>query len=384
MTQSPPTPQNSQDTDLVCSSREDRRTFVKTVAAGAAGLAVGLPASSAARMPAKSYRRIVGANEKISLGVIGLGQMARSHMRNLQRDHTERAQVTALCDVYQTNLDYAAKQTPEAATYSDYRRLLASPDVDAVVIASPDHWHPLHMIHACEAGKDVYVEKPISVSVGEGRKMVEAASRYNRVVQVGTQQRSNNIFAAAKDHIESGSIGKVAYIRSWNYGNEYPDGLGNPPDSAPPPGLDWDFWLGPAPKVPYNENRFGAIQDENNRYKRWATFRYFWDYAGGMMTDWGVHLLDIVLWTMNVSYPNTVTASGAKFLLDDYRDTPDTLQACFQFDDFLCTYENRATNQGARERLFRYGISYHGTEGTLFVNRGELIITPEGDDENKK
>ena len=366
------------------SEKASRRTFVKTVAAGSAGLAIGLNQSSAMAMPASSYRRIAGANERISLGIIGLGQMARSHMRNIKRDHAERVNIAALCDVFQTNLDYASKQAPEAQRYSDYRRLIASPDVDAVVVTSPDHWHALHMINACEAGKDVYVEKPICVSIGEGQKMIRAAKRYNRVVQVGTQQRSNDIFAAAKTAIENGKIGQVSFVRAWNYGNNFPNGIGKPKDSSPPAGLDWDFWLGPAPKVPYNENRFGAIQDENYKYKRWATFRYFWDYAGGMMTDWGVHLLDIVLWAMNEKYPNSVNASGGTFLIDDYRDTPDTLSACFQFDRFMCTYENRTTNQGPRERMYRYGISFHGTEGTLFVNRGEMLITKESDEDEKQ
>lgn len=358
---------------------ETRRRFVKKIAIGSAAIAAGVPATATAgTQTAKSYNRIVGANNRVQVGFIGMGRISRNHLNNLLHAHPGRAQVVAFCDVYQKNLDYAKLLVAEAATFQKHEDLLAMQDVDAVVVGSPDHWHALHTIHACQAGKDVYVEKPVSVSIGEGRKMVAAAKEHNRIVQVGTQQRSNEVFIAAKDLIQGGKIGDVSFVRTWNFGNRYPDGIGNPPDAAPFEGLDWDRWLGPAPLVPFNENRFGAIQNDEYTYKWFSSFRWFWDYAGGMMTDWGVHLLDIVLWVMKEQYPNSAAASGGKFLLNDNRETPDTLHATFQFDKFVCTYENRTTNSRKIEDM-GYGIAFHGTKGTLVVNRSELFVYPEGD-----
>jgi predicted dehydrogenase len=229
---------------------------------------------------------------------------------------------------------------------------------------------------ACQAGKDVYVEKPISVAVEEGKKMVEAARKYKRVVQVGTWQRSNIHFQKAVQAVQDGLIGKVSFARTWNYSNIYPEGIGDPPDSDPPPGLDWDLWLGPAPKVPFNSNRFGVGD-------RWSTFRYFYDYANGWLGDWCVHLLDIVHWAMKVDGPNVIAASGSKFYLKDNSDTPDTLQVTFEYPNFICTYENRLCN-GNSMYGHGYGIEFHGTDGTLFVDRSGFRVYPEKRQYDKK
>lgn len=345
-----------------------RRDFVKTVAVGLAGAAVGMPASS--------YARILGSNERIGIGIIGMGRQARGHLQRLLQDHAATAQVVALSDVYEPNLRWAAQRVPDAQTYTDFRRLLERPEVDAVFVVTPDHWHALNTILATEAGKDVYVEKPTAVRVSEGRQMVEAARKNNRIVQVGTQQRSSFVFQNAVDIVRSGKLGPISFVRTWNYGNEYPAGIGNPPDGAPPAGLDWEMWLGPAPRVPYNANRFGVAVDAEGNFTRWATWRYFWDYAGGMMTDWGVHLLDIVQWAMEVDYPTSVAAVGGKFYLQDNRDTPDTIVATYQYPTFVATYENRQDN-GFPMEGHGYGIMFHGTNGTLFVDRSVLKLMPE-------
>jgi predicted dehydrogenase len=243
-------------------------------------------------------------------------------------------------------------------------------DIDAVIIGTPDHWHALQTVLACEAGQDVYVEKPISVCIGEGRKMVDAARKHRRIVQVGTQQRSGRHFQQAAELVKSGRLGKVTQVRTWNFGNEAPDGIGNPPDSDPPPDLDWDLWLGPAPKRPFNPNRFGVSPE------RWSTFRWFWDYAGGMMTDWGVHWLDIVQMAMGVDAPESVAAVGGKFALRDNRETPDTLLASFQYPGFICTYENRSANAGALNGKGN-GMLFHGTDATMFLDRQGFEIVPE-------
>ena len=356
-----------------------RRNFLRTVTAGAAGMSMGPAlASHATAMDAHHYNRIIGANERVGIGLVGAGRMGRGHLNRLTGDLKDAVDVVALCDVYQKNLDFASQNASNAATYTDFRDLIGNSDVHALVVATPDHWHALPTVYGCQAGKDVYVEKPSSLTIPEGRRMVDIQKETGRIVQVGTQQRSSTVFKETVERIRSGILGPITFVRSWNYGNEYPAGFGYPPNESPPDGLDWDMWLGPAPMVPYNASRFGAIQDENYQYERWATFRYFWSYAGGMMTDWGVHLLDIVLWAMNEAYPESVNASGSKFVLEDNRDTPDTLSVTYQFPNFICTYENRTTNALPRHGE-SYGITFHGPKGTLFVNRGFMEIIPEED-----
>jgi len=353
---------------------DSRRDFIKTLTAGTAGLTLGLSASS--------YGSVLGANDRIRVGVIGIGRQGRGLLDNVLNESD--AEVVALNDVYGPNLEFAlnqvkeSEQAAEAATYADFRELLERDDVDAVVIATPDHWHAINTIMACEAGKDVYVEKPLSRYIEEGRKMVEAARQHDRVVQTGTMQRSGRIFQEAVEMVRSGDLGPISFVRTWNYGNAYPDGIGSPENERPPEGLDWDMWLGPAPERPFNINRFGVILDEEMAYQRWASFRWFWDYAGGMMTDWGVHLLDIVNWAMDEDAPQAVSAVGGKFHINDNRETPDTITATYQYPDFVCSYENRVCNGKPMDGQ-GYGIMFHGTEGTLFVDRGTLKLTPEPD-----
>ena len=343
-----------------------RRDFLKR---GAATAGAGLLMRNVPLLGQDTPANPSGPNDKIVLGFIGLGRMGQGNLKIFMK-HPD-VEVAALCDVYSTNLDSALAITEgKAKTFQDFRGLLEMKEIDAVVICSPDHWHPLQTILACEAGKDVYVEKPISVYLREGRRMVEVARKQKRVVQVGTQQRSGLHFKEAVDLIRRNHIGKVSYVRTWNYGNDFPEGIGNPPDTDPPRELNWDLWLGPARKVPFNANRFGVSPDH------WSSFRWFWDYAGGMMTDWGVHLLDIVHWAMNVDAPQSVSAQGAKLYLQDNRETPDTLQTVYQYPGFICTYENRECNRHGLNQ-HEYGISFHGTEGTLFVDRSGFEVIPE-------
>ena len=341
--------------------KSDRRNFIKSATAGAVAAGLTLRGASAST-------RILGANDRIVAGFIGTGRMGESNLRDFIKQSNVDA--AAVCDVYAPNLEKAGVLVPRAAKMTDFRRLLDRKEIDVVVVATPDHWHALPMVMACQAGKDVYVEKPISLTIYEGRRMVEAARKYNRVVQVGTQQRSGIHFQKAVDMIRSGKIGKVSFVRTWNFGNQHPNGIGNPPDSDPPKDLDWDLWLGPAPKVPFNANRFGVFPD------RWSSFRWFWDYAGGMVTDWSVHLIDIVQWAMGVDYPQTISATGGKFYLQDNRDTPDTIMVTYEYPGFVCTYENRECN-GNSINGKGYGIMFHGTDGTLFVDRGGLELIPE-------
>ncbi len=346
---------------------QTRRTFLKAAAMSAAG--AGLPAS------AMSYRRILGANDRIRLGIIGMG---RRGMRLLDQSMKEPdTEIAALSDVYAPNLERAQSAAPQAAAYKDFRRIVDNTEIDAVVIATPDHWHALPTVMACQAGKDVYVEKPTAVTIKESRAMVEAGRRHGRIVQVGVQQRSDLHFQKARDIVRSGQLGEITYVRTWIYSRTNPEGIGNPGHGTPPAGLDWDLWLGPAPEVPYNVNRFGIILDEENRYTRWATWRYFWDYGGGLMTDWGVHLLDIVLWALEAGYPESVSAAGGKFVLKDNRETPDTLHVTYRYPEFVCVFENRMMNNEGGH----HGIAFYGTEASLVVSRGGYTLTPqEGSD----
>ena len=338
-----------------------RREFNKSAALGAVSLA--LSAGPAAR-------NVLGANERVRMGLIGAGGMGQADLRDFLR--TGQVDVIAIADVYDPHLDDALSMTlGKAKGYKDFRRLLDLKDLDAVIIATPDHWHAIPMIMACEAGKDVYVEKPLSHTLEEGRKMAEAASRHNRVVQVGTQQRSGEHFQKAVELVRGGKIGKVSYAETWIHGNQFPEGIENPPDGDPPPWLDWDMWLGPAPKRPYNRNR--AIYN----------FRWFWDYSGGILTDWGTHLIDIVHWAMGVDAPKTIFATGGILLLEDNRETPDTLEVLYEYPaspvsgkEFLVRFSNRVAN-GHGPDGHGYGIQFYGTEGTLFIDRGGYTLWPE-------
>ncbi|HOE12687.1 MAG TPA: Gfo/Idh/MocA family oxidoreductase [bacterium] len=343
----------------------NRRSFMKRTTMGTAGISLTLAAGP---FPGK----VLGANDKIAVGLIGCGDQGCYDLKSMMK--TGEIVVSGLCDVSVSQREKAADLAGEYAmenpirSYKDFRELLECPKTDAVIIATPDHWHALPMVMACQAGKDVYVEKPLALTIYEGRKMVKAARKYDRVVQTGTQQRSGSHFQKAVELVRSGRIGKVSYVRTFNYDNSHPEGIGNPADCDPPADLDWDFWLGPAPKRPYNPNRcFG-------------TFRWFFDYSGGKITDWGTHLIDIVHWAMRSEWPKSASAAGGKFYLEDNRETPDTLTVTYEFDSpqgpFILEYQNRDCNSNPISG-YGYGIIFYGTDGTLFLDRGGYELVPE-------
>ena len=345
----------------------NRRDFLKRAALTTGGVSLS--------MAGLSTGNVLGANDRIRLGVIGTGRQGIDDMKSFMKHDVE---VAAVCDVYQPNLDKGQRAAQEGwmknhsnpAAYKDFRNVLDDKEIDVVLIAAPDHWHALPTVEACKAGKDVYVEKPICVAVEEGKKMVAAARANNRVVQVGLWQRSNLHFQKAVELVQSGVLGKISFVRTWNYNNQYPEGHGTFPDSDPPPGLDWDFWLGPAPKVPYNFQRFGYTDT------RWSTFRYFYDYANGWPGDWGVHLMDIVQWAMKVEGPTGIVGIGTKHLILDNTETPDTLEISWEYPNFIATYEYRECNNNS---LFKqdYGITFHGTDATMFLDRNGFAVYPE-------
>ncbi|MFN7925346.1 MAG: Gfo/Idh/MocA family oxidoreductase [Bryobacteraceae bacterium] len=335
---------------------DDRRDFLKT-------------ATTAALTTSLFTGNVKGANDRVRAAFIGMGRMGRGNLgAAMKQDNLE---VVAVCDVYKPHLEKAVELTKgQAKGIKDFREILADKSVDVVCISTPDHWHPYMTIEACKAGKDVYVEKPICVTVDEGAKMVQAAHKYKRVVQAGTMQRSGDHFRKAAEIVRSGEIGQVTFVRTWNYGLMKKEGIGNPTDTKPPADLDWEMWLGPAPMREFNANRFGV--DPN----AFSHFRWFWDYAGGMMTDWGIHLLDIVQMAFNEVMPTSITALGGKYRLTDNRETPDTLQVTYEYPGFIATYENRYGNNNS---MFDkgYGILFHGDKGTLFVDRSLYKLIPE-------
>lgn len=322
--------------------------------------------------------QILGANERVGLGLIGCGGRGMT-VAKLMREVAGVAFV-AVCDVYEPHAAAAKEWAgPGCRSYRDFRDLLKQKDVDAVIVATPDHWHAIPTVLACQEGKDVYVEKPLAHNIREGRAMVEAARKYQRIVQTGTQHRSAEHYREAARIIQRGELGRVHFVRMWNYMNLFPDGIGRAADSEPPAGLDWDLYLGPAPYVPFNKNRF------------LRTFRWFWDYAGGLMTDWGTHRLDSMHQVMGVTAPLTVTAAGGRYELKDGAETPDVLHVSYEYPGFVLSYECCMLNghgSGGRtpgKRYYRargpddrpHGEAFYGTNGTLFCDRLGFEIFPE-------
>jgi predicted dehydrogenase len=340
-----------------------RRTFMRTTAGGTLASSFLLEPRQIAASP-----RPAPPSDTLRFAIIGCGMRGGGVLPTaIQLPGVE---CVAACELWDGRATLAREIVGKPITVTrHYEELLDRKDIDCIYAPVPDHWHSKIVMDCCKAGKDVYVEKPICCAVEEGKVMVDAARKHERVVQVGTQQRSAIHFQEAVKLVQQGYLGKVSFVRAWNYSNDYPKGIGNPPDSDPPAGLDWDAWLGPAPKRPFNANRFGVGD-------RWSTFRYFWDYAGGFMTDWGVHLMDIVQWAMQVDGPYAITAAGGKFFIEDNAETPDTLQVTYQYPHFVATYENRWDNANSMYN-HGYGIEFHGTDATMFVDRGGFEVFPE-------
>ncbi|MGB1555856.1 MAG: Gfo/Idh/MocA family protein [Flavobacteriaceae bacterium] len=345
----------------------DRKKFIQqsTLLTGAGLL---LPSLTSFRKASQK----IGANDTLVIGAIGINGMGWSDTKALL--NIPGVKLAAICDVDQNVLEKRKAemkaQGVRVKTFTDYRKLLEEKEIDAVVIGSPDHWHALMMIHACQAGKHVYVEKPIGNSVGECQAMVAAHEHYGTVVQVGQWQRSQQHFQDAVNYLATGVLGPIRTVKVWCYqGWMRPDPI--VPDSAPPKGVDYQHWLGPAPLKPFNSSRFHFH------------FRWFWDYAGGLMTDWGVHLLDYALLGMKASLPKTIVGLGGKFAYPDLaEETPDTLTTLYEFDQFNLVWDSAmGIDNGSYGR--DHGIAFIGNHGTLILNRGGWEVIEERQSENK-
>ncbi|MCC6586416.1 MAG: Gfo/Idh/MocA family oxidoreductase [Bryobacterales bacterium] len=312
---------------------------------------------------AAGYSRILGANDRIRMGYIGLGNRGdQVHDGFLEYGDAE---TVAVCDLKDDYLDLAVKKSRgNPQRYKDYRKLLDQKDIDAVAIATPDHWHALMFVDACRAGKDVYVEKPLSLTVWEGRRMVEVAQETKRVTQVGINRRSAKFCQEAAEYVRSGALGKITVAKGYHVMNEWPAGIGNPPDGEPPNPEEWDRWLGPAPKVLYNPNRM------------YYNFRWFYNYSGGQLTNFGVHYMDMLRWALGKESPKAVVAMGGKYAVDDNREIPDTMEVLWDFEDVMVVFSQYNANS-APWNAQNAEMEIRGTKGTMYLHLNRWEVAPE-------
>lgn len=346
--------------EINSSSKSSRRTILKR--AGAA-TAIGLAGSA---FTSAATKKLHSPNDKLVIGLIGCGGMGASNMRSLM--DFDDVEVAALCDVDTSRItndfnDVKKKYNREPAVFEDYRKMLDRKDIDAVIIGTPDHWHALNLIHACQAGKDSYCEKPMSHHVTEAVAMAKAQEKYNRVVQVGTWQRSSKEFTDALNYVRSGKLGRIVLCRAW-----ISDGtrIGKKKPVTIPSSLNYDMWIGPAKMVPYQENRV-----------HW-NWRWVMNTGGGLTTDWGVHMMDIALLGMskdqNLPMPTTVSCVGGQFAIkDDDRDAPDTQEAVYRFNnpEFVMHWSVGRDHPGKPG----HGTEFVSEDGkTLRVWRGGWVV----------
>lgn len=315
------------------------------------------------------FKNRIAPSDQINVGVIGVNGMGWANVKAILKQ--PGVNLVAICDIDKNVIDKRMKElaalnvdASKVKTFGDHRQLLDMKEVDAVIIGTPDHWHCMQMVEACQAGKDVYVEKPVGNSIEECRIMIAAQQKYNRVVQAGQWQRSQQHFKDAVDFVHSGQLGNIRTVKVWCY-IAWKKPIPYVADSAVPAGVDYDRWLGPATKRPFNANRFHF------------TFRWFWDYAGGLMTDWGVHLLDYALLGMKATTPNSIVSMGGNFAdPSSPQETPDTLCALYQFDKFNLIWDHAI---GIENGLFKkeHGIAFIGDNGTLELDRGGWEVMEE-------
>jgi len=357
--------------------KNSRRDFIKTAATTTAGMTLGLSTFCTSRSGA-----VVGPNEKIRVGFIGIGNRGSQLLALFMQEPD--CEIAALCDVYKPYMlrdrslvdprylkdmpgqipTMGEKFPNKPVLYDDWRKLLADKSIHAVCIATPDHWHAVQMIEAVRAGKDVYVEKPLTATIKEGREMVNAQKSTNRVVAVGLNRRGNEVYQKLAKEIAAGKIGKISVARAARINNMYPDGIGKMQPEQPPKDLNWDMWIGPRAFRPYQYNIAP--------YK----FRWWSDYSC-QMGNWGVHYMDAIRWMMGEIAPVAITSQGGKYVLDHDGDIPDTMQVTFEFASkamiSFCIYE---ASSGERE-FFPYGeLELRGTKGTAYASQDGYRIVP--------
>jgi len=321
-----------------------------------------------------------GANDKINIGVIGTGSLAKYwHFPQLLKQ--QDVVIAGVCDVWQERLDQAVERCKSAdkrhlaTPHHDYRELLARDDIDAVLIATPPHWHALQAIHAAEAGKDFYVEKPMTLFIGESLAVYRAALLHKCVTQVGTQTHAHSNYRRVVEYVRSGQLGKINMARTFNIMNQGPEGIGNEPHCDPPSDLDWEMWVGPAPMSRYHP----AITKDA------YTHSSFMVYSGGWTPGMGPHIIDLPYWALDLGFPKRTSSTGGRYLIKDVGDAPDTHEVLWEYDKFTMTWSMSLINSYGHEFQEkdkikrRLGIYLQGVNGTLMADYGTMRIVPEGD-----
>ena len=346
---------DKEDKMMSRTSHITRRDFIRQITAtGTAGVAI--PYFIPSGVLGTEGRP--GANDKIGVGLIGCGGMGRSNLKAC----AGRADVvvTGACDVWKSRLEaVVAEYQSTARPYHDYREMLQAKDIDAVIIATPPHWHCRIAVDACAAGKDIYVQKPMTIHVGESFALRNAVRRHRRICQIGTQIHAGENYRRVVEYVRSGKLGPIRGARTFNVMNQGPEGIGNPPNGDPPPEIDWDFWVGPGPMRPYNPLLV------ENAYNNCS----FMAFSGGWTPGMAPHIVDLPVWALDLGYPETTYCSGGRYVIKDAGDVPDVQEVLWQYPNFTMTWMMSMVNSfgfdfGRGSPARRLGIYFHGSNGT--------------------
>lgn len=355
------------------SSPLTRRDFIEK-AATITAIGLAAPRLAASAEPASARRP--GPNSRIHLGIIGCGTMGRSNLVVCSRQPD--VVVTAACDVWDARLEQIVEDhKPTCKGYRDFRQMLQQPDLDAVIVATPPHWHALIAIAACEAGKDIYLQKPMTLHLAESFAVRNAVNRHQRICQVGTQIHASENYRRVVELVQNGNLGPIGAVRTFNVLNQYPNGVGKLTEhvSAASLGLDWNFWCGPAPLCEFNR----TLARDAYYHTSWMA------YGGGWTPGMAPHIIDLPIWALDLGFPTRTSSSGGRFFLRDDSDGYDNHEVLWQYPNLTMTWMSSLTNSygfdfhGQPKKERRLGIYFHGANGTLFADYGTFKVVPEGD-----
>jgi predicted dehydrogenase len=348
-----------------------RRAFLEKAAAITA-VGYATPYVAAAAQPASQSR--VSSNSRIHLGIIGCGGMGRANLGACVK-HPDVV-VTAACDAWQARRDAVVNQFKDTCKgYGDFREMLLQKDLDAVIIATPPHWHTLIAIAACEAGKDIYLQKPMTLHLAESFAVRNAVRRHNRICQVGTQIHASENYRRAVELVRSGNLGPIGTVRTFNVHNQMPDGIGHAEPTPVPAGLDWNLWCGPAKLCAFNP----ILAKDAYFHSSWM------NYSGGWTPGMAPHIIDLPVWALDLGFPRKTSASGGRFFLRDDGDVYDNHEVLWDYGNLTMTWMCSLTNsygfdfEGEPKPRRRLGTYFHGANGTLIADYGTMRVVPEGD-----
>jgi len=346
-------------------AKPSRRQLLK--AAASVAIPTVVPASALGR------GGHVAPSDRIVLGAIGVNGMGQANLANCAA--YSDVVVAAVCDVAQSRRDaVVARYKATAKGYHDYRELLARPDIDAVIIATPPHWHALVAIDACRAGKDIYLQKPMTLYPDETLAVRNAVNRHGRISQIGTQMHATQNFRRVVEWMRSGKLGPVSVVRTFNVMNQGPDGIGYAPKEDPPPGVDWEFWLGPGPEHPFNRLLFA------DAYYHCS----FFAYSGGWTPGMAPHIIDLPIWALGLGIPTEISCTGGRYVIKGDGDAPDTQEVLWRYPGLTMTWSMSCCNSfafdfGRGTPARRLGIYFQALNGTLIADYGRCEVVPEGD-----